>query len=96
MENKKDCSGCRHHSCEMREPLAFDNDAENVEDTMVAFEEPKPFYLCKASEGPYAGREVGFEPVNCSSFEAPRPRNAEADKAMARFEARMQNRREER
>lgn len=90
------CFQCRHHSKVMRPrpQQAVVNDGMDY--CGVSFSDvDEPFYTCRAPAGPdapWAGREVGFEPVTCDAFkEGTRLDSKQAstlDEAVARMAAR--------
>lgn len=90
-DKPRDCSSCRHHTQVSREPVTPGSIEDSVEDTLVNFEDARPYYFCQATKSPHRG-EVGFEPVSCEAYEAPRARAAETDAIMARYDARMAKR----
>lgn len=81
---EKNCANCRYHSAENREKPV---EAAGF-DSIVEFGDPQPFYICRSNVGPHAGREIGFDPVHCDSYEPPKPHQIDLDDMIARFEAR--------
>jgi hypothetical protein len=83
------CAKCRHHRKETREVVV-----REVFDTVVETDDAV-FYLCVAPKGPHAGKEVGFVPVLCSSFEPSRVLDTSAlDARIAQAEDRLLKRAE--
>lgn len=75
MEKVNDCASCRHHSKQPREKLTGwqEEDHFELEDKdrdSFTLNPNAVVYRCGAPEGPYAGTEVGAEPVTCASFSA--------------------------
>jgi len=86
-EKPLDCSTCRHHTSQKQNPVEPGALEDSVEDTMVNFsDEQRPFYYCQFR----AGKAIGFEPVHCDAYEAPKENaSAAADEIMAKYEARL-------
>jgi len=63
----KTCAQCRYHSTEKR-PQVTDSGA--LYSTFVEFaDEDAVVFHCRATKGPFSGKEVGTLPVFCDSFE---------------------------
>lgn len=88
----KSCGTCRHHRAELR-PKPIDT----AFDSVVAFEDDdQKFYFCMVKEGPFSGKEIGFTPVLCESYEEPKNNGADLDALMARANSRRKKDEEER
>lgn len=86
-----DCATCRFHSASKRNKVADVAFDEIVEWT----DEIETVYTCTNSQSPYAGKEVGVQPVRCFAF-SPAPIDkattlSKVDALMARFEERHKN-----
>ena len=91
------CQRCRHHSKTLRPRPQQPVVSAGMDYCGIAFSDvDEPFYICRAPAGadaPWAGREVGFEPVTCEAFmEGVRLDAKQAstlDEAVARMAARQ-------
>lgn len=90
MEKVNDCSRCRHHSKQQRaKPTGWQEGAH-----FELADETQTVYRCGAPEGPWAGKEVGLDPVTCESFSAgaANPVSPEVQSAYDAFMARQARR----
>jgi len=85
------CANCKLAGTHKRPKIMGET---GFDDQLMFDDVDETVYMCKATEGEHAGREIGIEPITCALWTKTSPQSdrlAELDRRIAEREARVLN-----